>query len=57
MKAKKIMKVLKFLKEYCENISCNDCLLGKGYYSCPLHQAPYDYDIKGIKKNLNKMEE
>lgn len=51
------MKVLKFLKEYCENISCNDCLLGKGYYSCPLHQAPYDYDIKGIKKNLNKMEE
>ena len=57
MKAKKIMKVLKHIKRYCDEVSCGECKFAECFCKCPLKVCPIDYDIKGIKRSLKKMED
>jgi hypothetical protein len=57
MKAKKIIKVLKFIRKYCEDTSCAKCeFQDKDTKECMLKDMPVYYNIKQIKKNLKVIE-
>lgn len=56
MKTKKIIKALKVLKNYCDNKTCENCILSNKNKDCPVNRIPLDWEISLIEKKLKDIE-
>lgn len=60
MKTKKIIKVLKFITDYCTYQDCYTCAFGSERGLCSISTGgellPEDWNIKDIEKNLKDVE-